>query len=164
MAKITKLSHIYPKDIRAMSLLAKSGAISKDTLNKMNISNNRIKSYRQAGLIKEVYVPDKHGSTGRYFYELTDKQGKEFCRTHCDIKNFISNGNASVHNAKVSEYLANNLSKNELDSCMSEAELILHFFGKDVSICKDCGSKVEILPRMSRRSAALYIRGMPALE
>ena len=123
MAKITKLSHIYPKDIRAMSLLAKSGAISKDTLNKMNISNNRIKSYRQAGLIKEVYVPDKHGSTGRYFYELTDKQGKEFCRTHCDIKNFISNGNASVHNAKVSEYLANNLSKNELDSCMSEAEL-----------------------------------------
>ena len=54
MAKITKLSHIYPKDIRAMSLLAKSGAISKDTLNKMNISNNRIKSYRQAGLIKEV--------------------------------------------------------------------------------------------------------------
>ena len=26
------------------------------------------------------------------------------------------------------------------------------------------GSKVEILPRMSRRSAAQYIRGMPALE
>ena len=46
---------------------------------------------------------------------------------------------------------------------MSEAELILHFFEKDVSICTDCGSKVEILPRMSRRSAALYIRGMPAL-
>lgn len=47
---------------------------------------------------------------------------------------------------------------------MSEAELILHFFGKDVSICTDCGSKVEILPRMSRRSVALYIRGVPALE
>lgn len=47
---------------------------------------------------------------------------------------------------------------------MSQAELILHFFGKDVRICTGCGSKVEILPRIGRRSASLYIRGMPALE
>ena len=37
--------------------------------------------------------------------------------------NYISNGNASVHNAKVSEYLADNLTKKELDSVMSEREL-----------------------------------------
>ena len=47
---------------------------------------------------------------------------------------------------------------------MSAADLILMFFGKDVSICKECGSKVEIVPRMSRQSAATYIRGMPAQQ
>ncbi len=44
---------------------------------------------------------------------------------------------------------------------MSVADLILLFFGKDVNICTHCGSRVEILPRMTRHSAARYIRGMP---
>lgn len=117
------LSHIYPKDRRAFSLLAKSGAMSKETLHKLEISDNRIKSYRQSGLIKEVSVPDRHGNGIKTFYELTDKKGKDFCRQECSIKHFISNGNASVHNSKVSEYLADNLSKKELDSVMSEREL-----------------------------------------
>ena len=117
------LSHVYPKDKRAFSLLAKSGAMSKDTLHKLEITDNRIKSYKQAGLIKEVSVPDRHGNGIKIFYELTDKKGKDFCRQECGIKQFISNGNASVHNAKVSEYLADNLSKRELDSVMSEREL-----------------------------------------
>lgn len=122
MAKKKGLSHIYPKDKRAFSILAKSGAMAKDTFHKLEISDNRIKTYRQAGLIKEVSVPDKHGSGIKTFYEL-NKKGKEFCKQECGIKSFISNGNASIHNAKVSEYLANNLSKKELDSVMSEREL-----------------------------------------
>lgn len=117
------LSHIYPKDKRAFSLLAKSGAMSKDTLHKLEITDNRIKSYKQAGLIKEVSVPDRHGNSIKTFYELTDKKGKAFCRQECGIKHFISNGNASIHNSKVSEYLADNLSKKELDSVISEREL-----------------------------------------
>ena len=117
------LSHIYPKDRRCLSLLARSGSMSRDTFHKLEISDNRIKSYRQAGLIKEVSVPDKHGSGAKTFFELTDKKGKDFCRQECGIKHFISNGNASVHNAKVSGYLAENLSKRELDSVMSEREL-----------------------------------------
>ncbi len=117
------LSHIYPKDKRCFSLLAKSGAMNRDTLRKLEITDNRIKSYKQAGLIKEVSVPNRHGNEIKTFYELTDKKGKDFCRQECGIKQFISNGNASVHNAKVSEYLADNLSKRELDSVMSEREL-----------------------------------------
>lgn len=117
------LSHIYPKDRRCLSILAKSGAMSRDTFHKLKISDNRIKSYRQAGLIREVSVPDKHGSGIKTFYELTDKRGKDFCRQECNVKQFISNGNASVHNSKVSEHLVNNLSKKELDSVMSEREL-----------------------------------------
>lgn len=117
------LSHIYPKDKRCFSLLAKSGAMSRDTLHKLEITDNRIKSYKQAGLIKEVSVPDRHGDGIKTFYELTDKKGKDFCRQECNIKHFISNGNASVHNSKVSEYLTDNLSKRELDSVISEREL-----------------------------------------
>lgn len=121
--KKSGLSHIYPKDKRCFSLLAKSGAMSRDTLRKLEITDNRIKSYKQAGLIKEVSVPDRHGNGIKTFYELTDKKGKDFCRQECDIKQFISNGNASVHNAKVSEYLADTLSKKELDSVISEREM-----------------------------------------
>ena len=117
------LSHVYPKDKRAFSLLAKSGAMSKDTLHKLEITDNRIKSYKQAGLIKEVSIPDRHGNSIRTFYELTDTKGRAFCRQECNIKQFISNGNASIHNSKVSEYLADNLSKRELDSIISEREL-----------------------------------------
>lgn len=117
------LSHVYPKDKRCFSLLAKSGAMSKDTLHKLEITDNRIKSYKQAGLIKEVSVPDRHGNGTKVFYELTDKKGKNFCRQECGIKHFISNGSASLHNAKVSEYLADSLSKREMDSVLSEREL-----------------------------------------
>lgn len=123
MAKKKGLSHIYPKDKRCFSLLAKSGAMSRDTLHKLEITDNRIKSYKQAGLIKEVSVPDKHGNGIKTFYELTDKKGKDFCRQECGIKHFISNGNAFAHNSKVSDYLADNLSKRELDSVISEREL-----------------------------------------
>lgn len=117
------LSHIYPKDKRAFSLFSKSGAMSRDTLHKLEITDNRINSYKQAGLIREISVPDRHGNGIKTFYELTDKKGKDFCRQECGIKHFISNGNASVHNSKVSEYLADNLSKRELDSVISEREL-----------------------------------------
>lgn len=97
--------------------------MNRDTLHKLEITDNRIKSYKQAGLIKEVSVPDRHGNGIKTFYELTDKKGKNFCRQECDIKHFISNGNASVHNSKVSEYLADNLSKKEIDSVISEREM-----------------------------------------
>lgn len=118
-----KLSHVFDKDRRALSILAKSGTMSRDTFHRLEITDNRIKSYKQAGLIKEISVPNKHGNGSKSFYELTDKKGKDFCRQECNVKHFISNGHAALHNAKVSEYLASNLSKKELDSVISEREL-----------------------------------------
>lgn len=117
------LSHIYNKDRKCMSLLAKTGVMSRDTLHKLEITDNRIKTYKQSGLIREVNVPDRHGNGIKTYYELTDKKGKDFCRKECGVKSFISNGHATHHNAKVSEYLTNNLSKKELDSVLSEREL-----------------------------------------
>lgn len=121
--KQKELKNIYPKDRRCLSILAKSGAMSRDTFHKMEISDNRIKSYKQAGLIKETSVIDKHGNGMKTYFELTDKKGKDFCRQECKVKHFISNANASEHNSKVSEYLANNLTKKELENCLSEREL-----------------------------------------
>lgn len=120
--KYIPLKHVYPKDRRTMSILAKSGAMDRDTFHKIEITDNRIKSYLHAGMIKEISVIDKNGNGFKTYYEL-DKKGKEFCRQECNIKHFISNANASIHNAKVSEYLVNNLSKKELDTCLSEREL-----------------------------------------
>lgn len=121
--KYIPLNHVYPKDIRCMSILAKSGAMDRDTFHKIEITDNRIKSYLHAGLIKETSVVDKNGNGIRTYFELGNK-GKDFCRQECHTKHFISNANASSHNAKVSEYLVNNLSKKELDSCLSERELL----------------------------------------
>jgi hypothetical protein len=116
------LKHIYPKDVRAMSLLAKAGAISKETFHKLDISNNRINSYEKMGFVKEVHIPTMHGPGCKSYYELQPK-GKEFCERECNIKHFISNGGATTHNAKVSEYLVEHLNKGELDTVMSEREL-----------------------------------------
>lgn len=121
--KYIPLKHVYPKDIRCMNILAKSGAMDRDTFHKLEITDNRIKSYLHAGLIKETSVVDKNGNGIRTYFELGNK-GKDFCRHECHTKHFISNANASSHNAKVSEYLVNNLSKKELDSCLSERELL----------------------------------------
>lgn len=63
MAKNKKsLSHIYPKDRRALSILARAGSMSKDAFHKLEITDNRIKSYKQARLIREISVSNKHGN------------------------------------------------------------------------------------------------------
>ena len=56
------------------------------------------------------------------FYELTSK-GKDFAKSECDIKHFISNNNASVHNSAVSKFMVDHLSRAELESVRSEREL-----------------------------------------
>lgn len=110
-----------PKDQRCFKILGKTGAMETKTFNKMEISNNRIKSYQDAGLIKKTFVPDRCGTNGKNYYILT-KAGKDFCKK-CGVKHFISNGISTFHNSKVSEYIANNLTKQEMETCLSEREL-----------------------------------------
>ena len=122
MSKYKHLPHIYPKDLRAISVIARSGGIDKETLNKLQISNNRIRNYCKEGLLKEVTIPELHGSGHQNFYELTSK-GNDFAKSECDIKHFISNNNASVHNSAVSKFMVDHLSRAELESVRSEREL-----------------------------------------
>lgn len=97
--------------------------MSAETFNNLEISNNRIKSYKDAGLVKKTFVPDRSGTGGKNYYILTDKRGKDFCRNECNVKNFISNGHADYHNSKVAEYISKNLTKQEMETCLSEREL-----------------------------------------
>ncbi len=114
-----------PKDQRCFSILAKTGSMSAETFNKMEISKNRIKSYQEANLIKKTFVPSRCGTGGENFYILT-KRGKDFCKNECgkySVKNFISNGNSTYHNSKVAQFVADNLTKKEMETCLSEREL-----------------------------------------
>lgn len=120
--QIKELKHVYPKDQRCFKILSKSGAMSTETFNKLEISKNRIKSYQDAGLIKKTFVPDRCSTNGKNYYILT-RTGKDFCKNECGVKNFISNGNSTFHNSKVSEYIASNLTKQEMETCLSEREL-----------------------------------------
>ena len=138
--------------------------------NRTAISNSRILSYDKERVT--FRYKDYHGSS--YTMKEMTISTEEFIRRF--LMHLLPPGFCRVRSAG---FLAGCVRKKSLEliytlldkiyepsevKSMSEAELILHFWGKDVSICTDCGSKVEILPRMSRRSAAQYIRGMPALE
>ena len=133
--------------------------------NRTAISNSRILSYDKEKVT--FSYKDYHGSS--YTMKEMTISTEEFIRRF--LMHLLPAGFCRVRSAG---FLAGCVKKRSLEliytllnkiyepsevKSMSEAELILHFFGKDVSICKDCGSKVEILPRMSRRSAVLYIRG-----
>lgn len=72
-----------------MSILAKSGAMDRDTFHKIEITDNRIKSYLHAGLIKETSVVDKNGNGIRTYFELGNK-GKDFCRQECHTNSSMS--------------------------------------------------------------------------
>ena len=138
--------------------------------NRTAISNSRILSYDKEKVI--FRYKDYHRSS--YTMKEMTISTEEFIRRF--LMHLLPPGFCRVRSAG---FLAGCVKKRSLEliytllnkiyepsevKSMSEAELILYFFGKDVSICTDCGSKVEILPRMSRRSAAQYIRGMPVLE
>lgn len=41
---------------------------------------------------------------------------------------------------------------------MKAVELIRYFYGRDVTVCEKCHTKLEIFPRMSRISAVMFIR------
>ena len=41
---------------------------------------------------------------------------------------------------------------------MKAVELISYFYGRDVTVCEKCHTKLEIFPRMSRISAVMFIR------
>ena len=89
MAKYKGLSHLYPKDYQALSVLGHSGGISRESLHQLGITDNRIKSY-QKSLIKRIEYPEKYGSGSRECFILT-KTGTDFLKNECHFDKTISN-------------------------------------------------------------------------
>ena len=138
--------------------------------NRTAISNSRILSYDKERVT--FRYKDYHGSS--YTMKEMTISTEEFIRRF--LMHLLPAGSCRVRSAG---FLAGCVRKKSLELIytlldrvyepsevknMSGAELILHFFRKDVSICTGCGSKVEILPRIGGQSAARYIRGIPVLE
>lgn len=138
--------------------------------NRTAISNSRILSYDKERVT--FRYKDYHGSS--YTMKEMAISTEEFIRRF--LMHLLPPGFCRIRSAG---FLAGCVRKKSLEliytlldkiyepsevKAMSGTELLRHFFGKDVSICTGCGSKVEILPRMSRQSATLYIRGIPALK
>lgn len=136
--------------------------------NRTAISNRRILSYDKEQVT--FSYKDYHGST--YTRREMTISTEEFIRRF--LMHLLPPGFCRVRSAG---FLAGCIRKKSLELIyslqektyepsevrkMSATDLILLFFGKDVSLCTHCGSRVEILPRMTRQSAAEYIRGMPS--
>lgn len=111
--------------MRALSCVARCGAIDKEGFHNLNISNHRIQSYTKSGFIKPHMVPKPFGASNKVYYELT-KKGKDFCMKNCkDItkSSFVSNGNSTRHNGELANYVSSNLSKHEIENMVCEREL-----------------------------------------
>lgn len=119
IGKYKGMSHIYPKDILALSVAAHCGSISRESL-KNFISRSRIKTFEKS-LIKKVSYPEKYGTGTRECFVLTDK-GKQFVKDECHIDKIVSNGESYHHNENVSRWICQNLNKQEIGSILNERQ------------------------------------------
>lgn len=121
MSKYKGLSHIFPKDVQALSVLAHSGSISRESLHKLGITDNRIRSF-QKSIIKKVEYPEKYGEGSRECFVLT-KTGMNFIKAECHIDKAVSNGESYHHNENCSRWIAENLNKQEIATLLNERQI-----------------------------------------
>lgn len=119
IGKYKGLSHIYPKDILALSVIGHSGSISRESL-KNFVSENRIRTFEKS-LIKKVAYPEKYGSGTRECFVLTNT-GKQFVKNECHIEKIVTNGESYHHNENVSRWICQNLNKQEIGSILNERQ------------------------------------------
>ena len=120
MAQMIK--HWYPKDERFFRVLACAGNIRRETANRIDISDNRLRNYIRDGYIRETSFP-----SGKYeqresnrCYTYTEK-GKAMARDRYGILR-VQNSNAQEHNCKVAECICG-LQKSEIDTIRTEWEI-----------------------------------------
>lgn len=132
--------------------------------NRTAISDSRIESYDDRSV--RFRYKDYHGSS--YTWKSMDLGMDEFIRRF--LMHILPAGFMRVRSAG---FLAGCVRKKNLRlihgllgrtwhessvKAMNAIELIRHFYGRDLTICEKCHGPLEILPRMSRISAAMFIR------
>ena len=132
--------------------------------NRTAISEHRIISYDDQ-CIRFRYKKYKGAS---YSWKTMELKAEEFIRRF--LMHVLPAGFMRVRSAgfmagcvrkknlqMIHELLGINLQESPVRS-MTAAELIRHFYHKDVTVCEKCHGSLEIIPRMSRINAANYIR------
>jgi hypothetical protein len=132
--------------------------------NRTAISESRVESYDDHSI--RFRYKDYKGSS--YTWKSMDLEADEFIRRfmmHILPAGFTRIRSAGFmaccvrrKNLELIHSLLGSTYKEPPVKTMKVTELIRHFYQRDVSICEKCHGTLEIIPRMSRISAARFIR------
>ena len=132
--------------------------------NRTAISDSRVRSYDDTRIL--FRYKDYNGSS--YTWKTMNLEANEFIRRF--LMHILPSGFTRIRSAG---FMAGCVRKKNLElihsllgsmytespvKAMKAAELIRHFYHRDVTICGKCHGPLEIYPRMSRINAALMIR------
>ena len=132
--------------------------------NRTAISDSRIETYDDERI--RFRYKDYNGSS--YIWKPMELDAGEFIRRF--LMHILPSGFTRIRSAGfmagcvrkknlelIHSLLGNTYEESPVKS-MKAAELIRHFYHRDVTICEKCHGALEIYPRMSRISAARMIR------
>lgn len=114
------IRNLYSRDEKAFTAFSKTGNLTKEHLNKLDISDTRIKNYCRENYIEKVFYSVKNETENRVAYRLTNA-GREIASEKFALSNF--NQSLSVrHNIDVAEkYMS--LSQEERETVLNEREV-----------------------------------------
>ena len=164
--EIKPLSPVHEKTASAAENESTDNAISYFAryTNRTAISDSRIEAWDDHGV--RFRYKDYSGSS--YSWKSMDLSADEFIRRF--LMHILPAGFMRVRSAgllagcvkKKNLILIHELLKRPYEESpvrhMKAVELIRYFYGRDVTVCEKCHTKLEIFPRMSRISAVMFIR------
>ena len=164
--EIKPLSPVHEKTASAAETESTDNAISYFAryTNRTAISDSRIEAWDDHGV--RFRYKDYSGSS--YSWKSMDLSADEFIRRflmHILPAGFMRVRSAGLlagcvkkKNLILIHELLNRPYKESPVRHMKAVELIRYFYGRDVTVCEKCHTKLEIFPRMSRISAVMFIR------
>jgi hypothetical protein len=164
--EIKPLSPVHEKTASAAENESTDNAISYFAryTNRTAISDSRIEAWDDHGV--RFRYKDYSGSS--YSWKSMDLSADEFIRRflmHILPAGFMRVRSAGLlagcvkkKNLILIHELLNRPYKESPVRHMKAVELIRYFYGRDVTVCEKCHTKLEIFPRMSRISAVMFIR------
>ena len=164
--EIKPLSPVHEKTASAAENESTDNAISYFAryTNRTAISDSRIEAWDDHGV--RFRYKDYSGSS--YSWKSMDLSADEFIRRF--LMHILPAGFMRVRSAgllagcvkKKNLILIHELLNRPYEESpvrhMKAVELIRYFYGRDVTVCEKCHTKLEIFPRMSRISAVMFIR------
>lgn len=114
------ITNLYPRDIRALSALARCGYVTTDQLKENGLRDKRIRSYCKDGLVERV-THSRPGSpeADRECYRLT-QAGRDLCREELSISRLYNAQNPAHDLCLSARYHA--LTPEERDTWKTESE------------------------------------------